>query len=58
VLDLRLGLTLSSDATLVLRAENVTDVQYAHPLNASDPFTGTPIAEPGRTLGMGLRVAF
>jgi len=58
VLDLRLGLALSSDATLVLRAENVTDVQYAYPLNASDPFTGLPIAEPGRTLGMGLRVAF
>ena len=57
-LDLRLGLALSSDATLVVRAENLTDAQYAYPLNASDPFTGTPIAEPGRTLGLGLRVAF
>ena len=57
-LDLRLGLALSSDATLVLRAENLTDAQYAYPPNASDPFTGIPTAEPGRTLGIGLRVAF
>lgn len=58
VLDLRLGLALASNATLMLRAENLTDVQYTYPLNATNPFTDVPLFEPGRTLGIGLRVTF
>jgi outer membrane receptor protein involved in Fe transport len=42
----------------MLRAENLTDVQYTYPLNATNPFTDVPLFEPGRTLGIGLRVTF
>lgn len=57
-LDLKLGFSPASGAVLILRVENVTDAQYAYPLNVQRPFQGEAIPEPGRALGGDLRVRF
>lgn len=61
-LDLRLGFTPISGATFTVAVENLTDVTYAHHLNAQNPFAEGPdearILEPGRTLNVHLRVSF
>lgn len=57
-LDLKLGFSPASGAALILRADNVTDARYAYPLNAQRPFQRGAIPEPGRALGIDLRVRF
>jgi iron complex outermembrane receptor protein len=57
-LDLRLGFAPAARTAIILRAENVTDATYAYPLNAQQPFGGGALPEPGRTLGIDLRVRF
>ena len=57
-LDLRLGFAPAARTAIILRVENVTDADYAYPLNAQQPFGGGAIPEPGRTLGVDLRVRF
>jgi iron complex outermembrane receptor protein len=57
-LDLRLGFAPAERTALILRAENVTDASYTYPLNAQQPFGGGALPEPGRSLGIDLRVRF
>ena len=56
--DVRLGFAPVSRTTLTLAVENLTDADYAHHLNALNPFSGQRVPEPGRTLSLQLRVTF
>jgi iron complex outermembrane receptor protein len=47
-LDLHAGIALEGGALLRVGVDNVTDRWYVNALNARNPFTGAPIAEPGR----------
>jgi iron complex outermembrane receptor protein len=41
-----------------LGVENLFDVTYTNHLNAKNPFTGTPVPEPGRVVTTTLTVHF
>ncbi|QXD15319.1 TonB-dependent receptor [Rhodocaloribacter litoris] len=55
--DVRLGLRLLRDASLLLGVNNVFDAYYVNHLNAANPFTRQRIPEPGRVLFASVRVA-
>lgn len=57
-LGFRLGFSPAARTAIILRAENVTGADYVYPLNAQRPFGAGAIPEPGRTLGIDLRVQF
>lgn len=57
-LDLRAGLDVLRNATLLAGVNNLLDEYYVEHLNASNPFSGTRIAEPGRVLFVSARVRF
>jgi iron complex outermembrane receptor protein len=56
--DLRAGFGLANGVTLRGGMLNVWDTDYADHLNAKNPFTGIPVAEPGRVLFLDLAWSF
>jgi iron complex outermembrane receptor protein len=56
--DLQTGVRLLRRVSLEVGVENLFDVAYANHLNASNPFTGQRILEPGRVVTTNLRVTF
>ena len=56
--DLHTGVALDGGVMLRVGVDNVADRWYVNALNARNPFTGGPIAEPGRVLFARLSWAF
>ena len=56
--DLRAGLQLIRNVSLLVGVTNLTDEDYVNHLNAKNPFTATPIPEPGRIFFSNLSVTF
>ena len=44
--------------SLLVGVSNLTDEAYVNHLNAKNPFTGTPIPEPGRVFFANLSLTF
>lgn len=58
VADLHYGMRLPRDMRLYLGIDNLGNAMYVHHLNARDPYSGTPIPEPGRVFFARLRKSF
>ena len=58
ILDLQGGLPLPGGVFLRAGVNNVLDREYVNHLNARNPFTGLPVAEPGRVLFARMSVHF
>lgn len=58
VIDLLAGWTISRSASLQFGVKNLLDTQYVNHLNAKNPYTSMPIAEPGRVLFGDLTITF
>ena len=56
--DLTTGARLWEQVEVELGVENLFDVTYTNHLNAKNPFTGTPVPEPGRVVTTNLTVHF
>ena len=56
--DLRAGLEVSRGVSLLFGVTNLTDEEYVNHLNAKNPFTATPIPEPGRVFFGNISLAF
>ncbi|NBC18184.1 MAG: TonB-dependent receptor, partial [Bacteroidetes bacterium] len=56
--DLRGGVEITRGVDLLVGVQNLTDAAYVNHLNAKNPFTGTPIPEPGRVLYTSLSLSF
>ncbi len=56
--DLHAGAELLPDTRVRFGVDNVGDRWYVNALNARNPFTGAPIAEPGRVVFIRLEYAF
>jgi iron complex outermembrane receptor protein len=56
--DLHAGIGLGAGALLRVGVDNVFDRWYVNALNARNPFTGSPIAEPGRVFFTRMSWAF
>ena len=56
--DARAGLEVSRGVSLLLGVTNLTDEEYVNHLNAKNPFTATPIPEPGRIFFGNISLAF
>ena len=57
-LDLQAGATLWRQLSIQAGIENITDKNYVNHLNAKNPFSGQPIAEPGRVFHVDLSFKF
>lgn len=57
-LDLQGGVDIGRGISLDGGVTNLTDTNYVNHLNAKNPYTGTPIPEPGRVLFLGATYAF
>lgn len=57
-LDLQAGTTFWNQLSIQAGIENIADKTYVNHLNAKNPFTGLPIAEPGRVLHVDLSFQF
>ncbi|MDZ7717065.1 MAG: TonB-dependent receptor [Balneolaceae bacterium] len=57
-LDLQAGVTLLQQLSIQAGIENITDKTYVNHLNAKNPFTAQPIAEPGRVFHVDLSFKF
>lgn len=58
VADLHYGMRLPRSLSLQLGVDNLGNATYVNHLNASDPFSDTPIPEPGRVFFVRIRKAF
>jgi iron complex outermembrane receptor protein len=58
VVDLQGGWNIASSISLQLGVKNLLDRQYVNHLNAKNPYTATPIAEPGRVFFGDINVSF
>jgi iron complex outermembrane receptor protein len=56
--DLKTGARLWEQVEVELGVENLFDVTYTNHLNAKNPFTGTPLPEPGRVFTANVTVHF
>ncbi|WP_233992838.1 TonB-dependent receptor [Salinibacter altiplanensis] len=56
-LDLQDGTELGRGASLEVGANNLTDTDYVNHLNASNPYSGMPIPEPGRVVSTTLMIS-
>jgi iron complex outermembrane receptor protein len=56
--DLKTGARLWEQVEVEVGVENLFDVTYTNHLNAKNPFTGTPVPEPGRVLTTALTLHF
>jgi iron complex outermembrane receptor protein len=56
--DVRFGWSVIGNASILAGVNNLLDEAYVNHLNASNPFTGRRIPEPGRVLFTTLRVSF
>ena len=57
-IDLKGGLEVGRGVSLEGGVTNLTDAGYVNHLNATNPYTGRPIFEPGRVFFAGLQLAF
>ena len=58
VAGLQTGLRLDAGIEVRVSADNLFDADYTHHLSARNPFTGTPVPEPGRTLSLEVAYTF
>lgn len=56
--DVRAGVEIARGVSLLAGVTNLTDEEYVNHLNAKNPFTGTPIPEPGRVFFGNISLAF
>ncbi len=56
--DLRLGYSPTGRVLLRAGVENLTDADFSNHLNAKNPFTSTPLPEPGRVFFVNVSYAF
>ena len=56
--DVRVGLSLVRNVSVLFGVNNLFDEMYVNHLNAANPFTGVRLPEPGRVLFANVRLAF